>query len=239
MKLTITSLIFFLSFTAKSQLVYLTYGYNGAVTNLSGINSVVDNYNDTRPWLQSELGYFNYLDGINMTFGLGFSNFVMEFGYDFRSQKQSVSGTDLYGLYNTRQIKVKNGVGRFATGLMINDDYDAYIIGARMEIGNVKVKTRVFGDSGDKDRFDDIGTRYSAPRLGPSFKYMRQLNDNGLFFSAEFYYLWAFSATDQNVYEVDEDLNNTEYVGEYPEKFSLKPNVFGIHLALGMAGGSY
>ncbi len=225
------------TYITSAQLFYLNYGYNGAFTNLSGINSAITNYNDTRPWLKDELKQFNYLDGLNITWGMGFDNLLMEFGYDFRGQKRSVTGTDLYGMTNTREVKVQNGVGKFIFGLMVPDQDRgmAYVGAIRLEFGRVRVKTRVYGDTYDKEKFDQISSGFPSTRMGPTIKIFKQISDNGLEIAGGIYYLWSLSQS--NVKQVDEELNNAFYLGEFPDQFNLKPNSFGFTLEFGIAGG--
>ena len=94
--------ILFFSVTAKTQVGYFMLGYGGNVTNVDGINEVVNNFNETRPWLDKEMKPFSYLDGVVITFGGVIDHVWAETEYGFRSQKNSASGTDLYGYFNTQ-----------------------------------------------------------------------------------------------------------------------------------------
>jgi len=89
----------FFSTSALGQFGYFTFGYGGNATSLSGINVVVNNYNETRPWLDKQMHSFGYLDGITVAAGGGIDHFWGDFEYGARSQKRSASGTDLYGFF--------------------------------------------------------------------------------------------------------------------------------------------
>lgn len=233
----VTFFLFVLSFTiVHSQIGYVFYGYNVSTYRLDGINAVINNYNETRPWLEEEMKEFHYLDGFSLSFGLGAKPIFVETGYNFRSQKRSVSGTDLYGNEDTRQIKVKNGAFNISFGL-------AGIFGSRMEnllafgvrtdIGALKVKTRVFGDSGPKEKMEDIGYTNVTAQSGPMLRYSRDIG--GVAMSFAVYYTW--SLLKYNYRRLDEQLNYTEY-WEDPPQFNLRPNCFGFMIQAGIAGGA-
>lgn len=214
-----------------TQGIYINYGYNGSITNLSGINAVVDNYNDSRKWLDDEMGHFGYLDGFAMSIGGGFAHFWFDTGFDIRGQKQSASGTDLYGNYNTRELKVKNGCMLMNFGIIDAIGKNALGFGLRTEIGTLKTKTRVFGESFNKDKFEDIGYSNIGMKLGPMVKFFTFIADNGTELSLGAYYTWSMFK--YNYTNIDEILNNTDYNSIDQPKFDVRPNAFGIHISVG------
>ena len=231
MKYFITFVLLVLTLGMNAQLFYLTYGYNGSFTKLSGINEVVDNYNDLRPWLDKEMGNFNYLDGFSLSVGGAMANVWFDSGFDWRSQKQSAEGTDLYGFYNTRQLKVKNGSFLLNFGYLDGKGDNVFGLGLRTEIGTIQTQTRLFGESYEKDKFEDIGYSHIGARSGPMIKLISRVVKGGPIVTASLYYTWSF--LDYNYTRLDEELNGTFYNYEDSPRFDMRPHSFGFQLSFG------
>ena len=231
MKKLLTGFLLFASFGSHAQF-YGTIGYNAAFPRLSGLNNVVANYNETRPWLDNEMGRFWLLDGLNFSFGGGASNFWYDLTFDFRGQKRSASGTDAFGNFNTRELKLKYNTMSFNFGPIIISDSEhmAYAFGGRAEVGVLNTFTRVFGESNEKGKFEEIGTSNLTVNFGPTFKIIALPLENGIF-TFSMYYTWCF--TKVNLTELDEELNNTDYSTLSEPQFDVRPSSFGLSAAFG------
>ncbi|MBI1305213.1 MAG: hypothetical protein GC181_01210 [Bacteroidetes bacterium] len=216
----------------KAQVAYFSYGYQGVFTGLKGMNEVVKNYNTSRSWLDHQMKDFNYLDGFMLNFGGGFSNFWTDLEFDFRGQKRKASGTDLAGNYGSRYVKVKNNMFAFSMGVVGGQDNFAAAFGARMEIGNLKVKSKIdYSDNSKDTDWSQIGDDFLTARFGPELKLMFG-SENGGMLSITTYCGWAMFR--ENLYTVDEDLNNTNYGFDEPAKFEIKNGVFGFAIGYGL-----
>ncbi len=219
--------------SSAQDYMYIGYGYNGAFTNLSGVNQVVANYNDTRPWLDDELAEFSYLDGASVSIGYIISEaFWFDVGFDFRGKKHAVSGQDTRGNYNTRELKVKNSTGRVNVGFVFGGGGAVLMCGLRTEVGDLKTKSRVFGDSFDKEKMEDIGDNSLTLKFGPTVKLLTLVPETaGLQVSLSVYYQW--SAFTNNVTSLNNDLNNSNYYTDQVQ-FDVKPHHFGLSLEIGI-----
>jgi len=203
----------------------------GNFNNLSGINAVVDSYNTSRPWLDKEMKDFSYLDGMTVCLGTGLGHAWFDMEYGFRSQKRAASGTDLYGFFNTRELKMKNnnfaltigGVGGNTTGMGV---------GLRTEFGMLKLKTRVYGESSPKEKLEDLLDPRVSLKAGPMIKLFGVVAGTSII-TGSIYYTWSLLR--YNVSDVDTDLNNNDYNYVEQPQFELRPSSFGFNISVGIA----
>lgn len=229
------ALIFSLLFsaTAAAQLGYFTLGYGGNVTNLEGINEVVKNFNETRPWLEKEMRSFGYLDGVTISLGLAHEQAWTDIEYGFRSQKNSAWGTDLSGDFNTQELKVRNGSFTLNLGYLATECRFPFAAGLRMDLGGMIVKTRVYGESNPKEKMEQIGFKDVTLKIGPVAKIFAVLTDRGTIVSGSVFYVW--SVYPQKVTYMDVELNNSNFFTDVLQ-FRFQPHTFGFNINVGLSG---
>ncbi len=216
--------------SVSAQLSYFTLGYGGNILNLSGINEVVDNYNSSRLWLDDEMKNFKYLDGIAISLGREINHVWVDLEYETRSKKRTASGTDLYGFYNSRDLKLKNNTIAITIG-GTGGNKSGIGLGLRTEIGMVRLKTRVYGESYPKEKLENLMDPLISLKFGPQIKVFGFVTD-GLIITGSVFY--TYSLLKYNVNELDADLNGSYY--NYlnpPEEFDFRPNTFGFCMSLG------
>jgi hypothetical protein len=221
----------FITFHASGQ-AYFTYGYGSNFTSANGLNQFVKNYNDTRPWLDKDLKKFSYVDGFAVSFGAGLGTMWVDMQYGFRGQKRSANGTGTSGVHAIRDVKLKQAVFAFSSGVILVEDKGGVSFGVRGEFGKQKVLTRVYESSSEKPEWDkyDLGL---IANLGPVMKIFIA-PDAGAVGSLSIYYTFGIIKT--NAYEVEEAINNS--TPDYKDKkFQNDNGVFGFCLSFGVFGG--
>lgn len=227
----IFSLLF--STTAVAQFGYFTLGYGGNFTNLEGINKIVTNFNETRPWLEKEMRSFGYLDGVTISLGAASNHSWTDMEYGFRSQKNSARGTDVSGDFNTQELKVRNGSFILNLGYITTECRFPFAAGLRMDLGGMVVKTRVYGESNPKEKMERIGFKDITLKIGPVVKIFAVHTDQGTLISGSVFY--ARSLYPQQVTFMDVELNNSDFHTDDPQ-FRFQPHTFGFNINVGLSG---
>jgi len=221
------------SATAAAQLGYFTLGYGGNVANMDGINKVVTNYNEARPWLQNKMSAFGYLDGVTISLGGAFDHAWTDIEYGFRSQKNRAWGTDTSGNFNTQELKVRNGSFILNLGYLATESRFPFAAGLRMDLGGLIAKTRVYGESSPKGKLEQIGFKDITLKIGPTVKIFVLRTDQGILISGCVYYVWSLYP--QNVTLMDVELNDSFFFADDPQ-FGFNPHTFGFNVNVGLGG---
>ncbi len=229
-KLIIVSILLF-AFQAQSNAqeaaLGLRGGYNMFFSTPDGLNYIVDRYNETRPFLTEEMEHFSYLDGFTYHFFGGLANFLVEAGYDHRSQTRFARGIDASGFNQERQLRMVLNTGNLGLAYSFIADEDAFVsAGVRSNIGPLRIKTRI----GSEDEVGDLEWEEIYDDIYMDFEFNLKLVMQG--FSIEPYYtvgLDSFSDMVHNLQEVNQALNPNTHQND-PETISLKANGFGIRI---------
>lgn len=178
----------------SAQLVFGSIGYNANWTQLDGLNQVVDDYNNTRDFLDKEMNQFRNLDGPIIGLGMGSENwlFTMEFGW--ARLKRSAEGVDISGLLQQRQVRVSHNVFSMSNYFGIFEEQGGVGLGLRMAVGRYKTKTRVFPKSESAPDWEKIDKQLTA-NAGPA---IRIIIGDGVYSSIDIYYTWSLIATSEN-----------------------------------------
>lgn len=217
-----------------SQSIYISHGFSSNFTNVQGLNQVVDNYNDTRLWLDKDLKHFGNLDGYRLSFGAFFGGALWtDFEFSFRNQKRKAFGTDSFGNFGTRELKLRNNLFAWTFGVGGIEDKFLYTFGARMDVGNYLLKTRVYYDGEPKGDWSIVDDKHLVGRVGPSLM-IGYFPDESIMLNIQMYYQVGIFKT--NMTYTDEELNNSFYDYTSPDIFDMKNHVFGISLLIGIVG---
>lgn len=217
-------LIMSLSMLTQAQ-VYIYGGYGTSYPRLDNLNYVLERYNDTRNYLTSEMEPFRSLNGFSMTFGTAFVGFDFGIGYLNRSEKRFAEGT-VQGADYRRDLKATMNAFEMHTGGSFNVGKGGFAIGVRLEIGQIKVKTKITENGSTSDPDWSIAMEDIHSSAGP---YVRiHLGKSGL--ALEPYFMWPLFET--NVADLNRAINPNTYQND-PDPLNIKPKCFGFSILLG------
>lgn len=219
-----STLILSLGLIANAQL-YIYGGYGTSFPRLDSLNYILDRYNETRNYLTHEIEPFKTLDGFSFTMGVGFVGLDVGLGYLNRTEKRYAEGTP-GGVDFRRDLKMSMNAFEFHSGFSVNAGSGGFALGARVEIGKIKVQSRIAETAQIADAewdmiFDELH--------GAAGIYARiYLGAAGL--AIEPYFMWPLFST--NVSDVNEAINPNTWQSD-PEYLDIKPRGFGISIMLG------
>jgi len=174
------AILAFISFTASAQMYY-GLGYGLSLVSVKGLNAIMDEYNEIRPWLDKDMGQFGFVDGMILNAGVGYEGFWLDMEMAFRSQTRKAQGTPPGGMNGTRQFKLTQNAFAFNLGGMGGNEDGGVGIGLRTEFGGQTVRTRVYNDGVEKGdwnkAYDDL-----MLNMGPMLKLVL-LSDDGMSFT--------------------------------------------------------
>ena len=193
------------------------------------MNQVVDNYNISRSWLDQEMGTFGYLGGYSSE--VGYMNKIwLEGGFNWRYRKRKAFGTDLFGDFGTRQLKFKSSCYGATIGWGVFESGFGFGIGARTELGNTKLLSRVYypEDSG-KGKFEKVNDHFFTLKSGPAIRIIIPIT-GGVYASLLLHYQYGIIGNNMTV--SDQVINNTLYSGNQ-EIFDNSMHTFGFSISIG------
>lgn len=221
------------SLSAQSQILGFRHAYSFNFTSLKGLNQVVDNYNETRSWLDQEMKDFGLLDGYAVGFTAGGYSAWIDLEFSGRGQKRKAFGTDLFGNFGTRSLKLKNNTMALTIFGVATDETFAAGFGLRTEFGNNKLKTKIEYEGNDPEW--EVVQRDLTVKVGPSIRLINFVS-SALDISLTGYFVFGLLKTNHT--EADIKLNNTFYNYEKQDKFESNNNTFGIQISVGFLGGA-
>lgn len=123
---------------------YFALGYNLNAPNLEGMNYIVDRYNETRPFLDKTMSQFNFMDGITINFGTVMSGGVfLETGLTKAVKNHKAEGVDATNTLQQRQLRLALVNWDIGMGIAFPQDNPVFSLGAAVNLGSYKVRTRV------------------------------------------------------------------------------------------------
>jgi hypothetical protein len=210
-------------------------------TNAQGIDVLVDRYNSNFSNMVEQLPSFGYLDGFSYHGFLAWgaddygwlSGGVIEFGYDNRSRTHSAIFASS-GLQFEEQVRFTINTGNLGLGIPLLIASDGLIsVGARTNIGTLKVKTR-YGREGEArdEEWEDL-----EKMLYMDFEINLKLVMQG--FSIEPYYTFSADKLFDNMndlYYMNSELNPDTYQMD-GESIPLNAGAFGIRVMIALIVG--
>ncbi len=237
--LSIVFILFFIIYkpAAKAQL-YIEFGYNaGFPTNLSNFNYVIDRYNETRTYLDKQMGHINYLDGTTFSVGGVLGSLLLGCGYTAGGQKKYAETTDSNGDIIRRDLWVKTRMLDMDFGAAFGDfDKTSFFIGTRMSLGGFTVNTR----SGLKSELNDAEWKKINPWGDLLFTggifFRMQLTNPGIYIQPYFNFTPG-KLFQSDVTEINEVLNPNTYQND-PSPLMVNYNTFGIKIGMAIIGSN-
>lgn len=213
-----------------SAQIYFGYGYGMAFTSVQGLNTITDEYNEIRPWLDSKMGNFSLVDGFIMNVGASYQGIWMDMEMSFRTKKKDAygtpPGTDVLG---TRQLKLQQNAFAWTMGGMAAENGGGVGIGLRTEFGGQKIKTRVYNEGQDKGEWDKAYDNLMI-NLGPSLKVLL-ISDGGASLAFTTYYTWGLFKN--NMTKFASYLNSNADPYSEQDKYGNNNRVFGFNVTFG------
>lgn len=230
--------LFFLSHKPCAQAQFsLQFGYNAGVpTSLGNLNYVLDRYNETRTYLDKQMGHIGFLDGTTLSLGGVFQRMLIGCGYTAGGQKRFAEMTDSNGDVQRRELWVKERLFDMDFGVLLgNPAKTSVCVGALMQLGNFTVNTRVAPEADIKDEdWTKINTWGDLKFTGGFFLRL-QLSNPGIYIQP--YYAFTPGAVFySDVTEINEKLNPNTYESD-PSPINVKYNTVGVKIGLSILMG--
>jgi len=225
-----------ISTTARSQF-YMTMGYNaGFPTSFSNLNYVIDRYNETRSYLDTEMKHITYLDGMTISMGGMFGPLLIGCGYTGGGQKRYADMTGNDGSVSRRELWVKERKFDMDFGVAIADkDKGGLFLGGTMSVGGVRVNTRT-GLEGEikKEKWTKINPWGDLLFTGGVFLRL-QFRNPGIYIEPYFHFTPG-EIFQNDITEINENLNPNTYQND-PAPLNVKYNMVGIKIGMGLFTG--
>jgi len=216
---------------------FMQFGYNAGIpTSLKNFNYVIDRYNETRTYLDKQMGHFNYLDGTSLSIGGILGPIFASCGYTGGGQKQHAQMTDNNGIIQRRDLWVKQRLFDMDFGVAFADvEKGSFFIGTSMSIGGFTVNTRSGAESELKDKnWEKINPWGDLNFTGGVFLRL-QFTNPGLYIQPYFNFTPG-KIFQSDVTEINEYLNPNTYEND-PTPLMVKYNTFGVKIGLAMIFG--
>jgi len=216
-------------------LIYFSGGYNASFANPSGFNTVIDNYNASRPWLSKPMERIGYLDGAFWSLSAISEIWLLDLSYARRLAMVYAQGDGGNGMMQ-RDLKFSAHTFNMGLGLNMSRKPPFIGLGYNFDFGVNTMKTRI-GTPENVDEQDFI--KMDAPLLIGGSVYLQILltgsKSAGIGLLLRPYYHFDFISV--NYTWVNNDLNPS------PDPYSPpgimgKINHFGIHAALIIKAGN-
>jgi hypothetical protein len=160
MKKTVLICLLVFVFSGIKAQVYFGFGYNLGFAKMKGLNAIVDNYNNTRSWLDNEMGYFKKPNGFVVNMGMyGNSGGFVELTWVGRNQTNFASGVaPATNINGQRDLKLRMNTVNMGFGFdFLYDEAIGFGIGGSIDFGKFKIMTRVADfDKIDQAEYADI-----------------------------------------------------------------------------------
>lgn len=207
-------LLAFMPVKAQTEpFLFIGGGLSGAYTGgIGGLDFAVDRYNETRNWLDDEMGNFSFLTGFNLTAGMNLAGFTMDITYSRRSSTSTAGGTQpINNQYAERDLKFVLSALSFGFSYMLYNE-DRELIhgpGFSIDLPTVSVSTKI----STSDEYQDIidGDGNVAFSFYWQFYYAPFRNSSFMFAARPYYQMFL---TDNDYFLVNKIINRTTYFND-------------------------
>lgn len=154
--------------TAKGQnVIYSSFGYNANYAWLKDMNFILDRYNETRTWLDDEMGDMHYLGGLGGSIGFNLSGLFMDMGFHTKYSIKHSKGDPGTGLAQ-RDFRFKMNTYTFGIGVASPKKGNLVMSsGLSLDLGFYKTSTRLGTPEEIKEK--DFAEIQSDIFMGSSF----------------------------------------------------------------------
>lgn len=137
-----------LSTVAKTQdYNYISIGYRSSIIPIRTFNQLIDNYNNSRDYLDNKMNHIWYMHGPAVGWGINFYDYTLGISWEGKSMTVSSGGTPPGGVYTTRDLKLR--YNQLSFDLMIAIEY-YHAVGLSFDLGVMRSLTRTSLDETDK-----------------------------------------------------------------------------------------
>lgn len=207
---------------------YGAAGYNLSIMKSEGLDYVVDRYNATRSYLDDQMDYMHYYDGIHLAIGAGQGPVLITFGFTQRQSKSSASGKDQTGTVQQRDLKNKWNTYDMGIAFGFNSDHLGLYLGCSMGINAEKTLTRVgSADEVGTANFEKVNSQYKAG-FDPYISIAVPMG--GAAFIIKPYFSWTPVKTDY--YKLNQFINPYTYAND-PVNIEGRLTGYGCTISLG------
>lgn len=216
---------------ALGQFAYMGFGYAKVSPSSKGLNRVLTDYNEARPWLSKEFRSFRNVRGFSFSMGGGAGPIWVDITFNSAKRILTAEGVSPInnGINGTREVLVKNPTGSLNIGLgAAMGSNGGLAFGLQTDIGQVDVKTRYHLDDYETPDWTDVQSNIMA-RTGPVL-FLMIVPGPGIFFGGRIGY--GFSVFKTNYTALDEAINKHSY-DEDQAKFSASNHAFHFQLLAG------
>lgn len=127
----------------------IAVGANVASAPLKELNFVVNEYNEVRPYLERPMPEIHLLRGPDVSLGLQFGSFLGEFRFSYLHATQWAFAPST-GAANQRELKIRANTIGYGISYRLTNKIPVFL-GAMLDVGPIKVFTRVGVDEAVKD----------------------------------------------------------------------------------------
>jgi len=138
--LVIIFIVFILNMNSFGQ-IYLKFGASGNIINLRAYDKIIDNFNNSRPWLKKPMEKLNYLDGADIGLGLIIKRLFVDISFNF-ADKGKYAFDDSIG-YQTRELMVRNNFMAFTLGAGFSGSSTFLGIGLMTQYGTINTPHKI------------------------------------------------------------------------------------------------
>ena len=225
MRVLLTLLLALGAFQSYAQ-GYAAVGFSVARFNLEGLNNVIQDYNEARPWLDKQSQEFGNLSGLSLQFG-AVEGVWLDWTANFRRQKRTSYGIEPNKGKMTRDLKVRNVNTALTVGGAFPTGDAALAIGLRGELSTFRMMSRVYGENETKGIYAGVGSNNFLVGIGPTFKLFA--GEEGMFIVSVYY---AHTLPKLNWADLGNNLNPTT-TSTNKERYDTKNHAFGFTIAIG------
>ena len=214
-------------FTSKvlAQSSNFGIGYNiGLHTKADGLDYVISRYNETRPWLSTQMGTPRFFKGMNYSWEFFAANYLLNFEWIGRRSDVSGNGTNSLGnqtrdfryRVNTWNMGIGKKIGKIKSGPKGN------YFGLDFSTILIKDATRVYSAGQHIPEFQPIGSSEINLGFSPFLQHV------GKRFTAKIYYQMMLLKNDY--WDTNTIINSATWSRDPFEKLQGKTSSLGICL---------
>jgi hypothetical protein len=200
---------------------YLGGGYNGSVVENSGMNFVIDRYNNTRSWLDKEMEHITFQHGLSFSAGIVIAGLLMDINYVGRGGSSDASGNN-----GSRELEHSNNSWDFSFAAIVHsEEYFNLGLGLTVDIGTTFTRTKNNTQT-DWTEADDllVGSTFFTQFF---FLFSKE-SQIGLSIRP-YYQLWYLDA---DYSDVNKAINPQTYGNDSYDDVKGKPDNFGVVVQL-------
>ena len=158
--LLLLSLAFLAKTTDAQYYTFLTFGYNGGISNSQNVvNKFVDDFNSTRPYLTQKMNAQDYIQGFTGSWGWGSEGIFLDFMYTNKYSMHTAIGTPpLSSSLQRRDVRFTYNTFSLCMYFVNYKKKSFRGPGLSIDFGKMKQRTR-YGDAGtiESEDYKDVG----------------------------------------------------------------------------------